>query len=118
MENQTAQILENALQPPPPARALIAEKPVESRDAGEDFTMSAEWREEIRRYGMKPIRFHREGFSELLESVRVIGGKAEESRKAFPGSDPRHNVSDSSPSRRLQENREPYPVLRSSAIPI
>ena len=49
MENQTAQILENALQPPPPARALIAEKPVESRDAGEDFTMSAEWREEIRR---------------------------------------------------------------------
>ena len=45
----TKQILEEALRLSREARALVAEKLLESLDAGEDFELSPAWREEVRR---------------------------------------------------------------------
>jgi len=42
-------ILDDALQLEPTARALVAETLLESLDLDEDFAVSKEWQEEIRR---------------------------------------------------------------------
>ena len=43
------QLASQALSLPPGGRAFLAEKLLESLDAGDDFAVSAEWREEIGR---------------------------------------------------------------------
>jgi len=45
----TKQIIKEALSLPRESRALLAEKLLESLDAGEDFELSPAWREEIQR---------------------------------------------------------------------
>lgn len=45
----TKQIIEEALNLPRESRALLAEKLLESLDAGEDFELSPAWREEVQR---------------------------------------------------------------------
>jgi|WetSurMetagenome_2_1015567.scaffolds.fasta_scaffold936376_1 putative addiction module component (TIGR02574 family) len=49
MTEEAIQILENALNLPPEARAFLAEKLLESLDAGSDFHLGEEWRQEIAR---------------------------------------------------------------------
>lgn len=45
--NSTAQVLDEALHLPIPARAFLAEKLLESLDAEPDFEISEEWHHEI-----------------------------------------------------------------------
>ncbi|HNS19287.1 MAG TPA: addiction module protein [Sedimentisphaerales bacterium] len=49
MSPQTEHVLKEALQLPREARALIAEKLLESLDLDEPFEVSSEWRQEIAR---------------------------------------------------------------------
>jgi putative addiction module component (TIGR02574 family) len=49
MSPQTENIMKEALQLPREARALIAEKLLESLDLDEPFELSEEWRQEIAR---------------------------------------------------------------------
>jgi len=49
MSPETAHIISEALRLPPDARALIAEKLLESLEGEKPFEISQEWREEIER---------------------------------------------------------------------
>ena len=61
-------IISEALRLPKQARALLAEKLLESLDAGEEFEVSQEWQEEIRRR----CRELDEGKAKLIPSDEVF----------------------------------------------
>ena len=61
-------ILEEAMQLDAPARALVAETLLESLDLDQDFAVSPEWREEIRRRCVEIDS----GKAQLLDSAMVI----------------------------------------------
>lgn len=71
MNTDPQQIIDQALQLGPAARALIAEAMLESLDFEEDFPISAEWMEEIRRRcaglddGTAPLVDHADAMHDL-----------------------------------------------------
>jgi putative addiction module component (TIGR02574 family) len=73
MSPQTESVMKEALQLPREARALIAEKLLESLDSEEPFEVSSEWKEEIARR----CREIEDGTAELVPGDRVLGEAAE-----------------------------------------
>jgi len=68
METNTVQLIDAALHLPHYARAFLAERLLESLDAGPDFQLSEEWTEEIVRRCQEIDR----GEVELLEGDLVF----------------------------------------------
>jgi putative addiction module component (TIGR02574 family) len=68
MSPETENVIEKALRLPKDARALLAEKLLESLDHEEEFEVPPEWREEIRRR----CRELDEGKAELISGDRVF----------------------------------------------
>jgi len=73
MSPQTESIMKEALQLPREARALLAEKLLESLDLDEPFEISEEWRREIARR----CREIDEGEVELIPGDQVLREAAE-----------------------------------------
>jgi len=73
MSPRTESIVKEALQLPREARALLAEKLLESLDLDEPFEVSAEWREEIARR----CREIDEGVVDLIPGDQVLKEAAE-----------------------------------------
>ncbi len=71
MSPQTENIMKEALQLPREARALIAEKLLESLDLDEPFELSDEWRQEIARR----CREIDQGAVDLVPADRVLKEK-------------------------------------------
>jgi putative addiction module component (TIGR02574 family) len=76
MSPETENVIKQALQLPREARALIAEKLLESLDFEEPFEVSSEWREEIARR----CREIDEGTVELIPGEDVLKEAAKELR--------------------------------------
>ncbi len=74
MSPETESVIKQALQLPREARALIAEKLLESLDFEEPFEVSSEWREEIARR----CREIDEGTVELIPGEDVLKEAAKE----------------------------------------
>ena len=74
MSPETEDVIEQVLQPPREARALIAEKLPESLDFEEPFDVSSEWKEEITRR----CREIDEGLVELVPGEDVLQEAAKE----------------------------------------
>jgi putative addiction module component (TIGR02574 family) len=74
MSPETENVIKQALQLPREARALIAEKLLESLDFEEPFEVSSEWKEEIARR----CREIDEGTVELIPGEDVLKEAAEE----------------------------------------
>lgn len=74
MSPETENVIKQALQLPREARALIAEKLLESLDFEEPFDLSREWREEI----VRRCREIDEGTVELIAGEDVLKEAAEE----------------------------------------
>ena len=68
MTPETKKVIEKALQLPKDARAFLAEKLLESLDYAEEFEVTLEWREEIRRR----CRELDEGKAKLVPGDRVF----------------------------------------------
>jgi putative addiction module component (TIGR02574 family) len=71
MRPQTENVMKEALQLPREARALIAEKLLESLDLDEPFELSDEWRQEIARR----CREINQGAADLVPADRVFKEK-------------------------------------------
>jgi putative addiction module component (TIGR02574 family) len=76
MSPETENVMKKALQLPREARALIAEKLLESLDFEEPFEVSSEWKEEIARR----CREIDEGTVELIPGEDVLKEAAKELR--------------------------------------
>ena len=76
MSPETENVIKQALQLPREARALIAEKLLESLDFEEPFEVSSEWQEEI----VRRCREIDEGTVELIPGEDVLKEAAKELR--------------------------------------
>ena len=74
MSPEAENVIKEALQLPREARALLAEKLLESLDFEEPFEVSSEWREEIARR----CREIDEGKADLIPGEKVLKEAAEE----------------------------------------